>query len=285
MDVDEDAADPFPLRVPLGPGLVLARDDRLGPAEIDDHVAALEALHRTGDQLSELRGVLVVNVVALGLADLLVEHLLGALGRDAPQPFRRAEEPDLVADPGLVGRHGRGLAVGVADDVPALAGELARKETGELLGEELDPGEADFLLGIGGDGGRRGRHLADRDVVRVDSRGRDDFRLRLLLDDPVGCPGRQPAGRRVEARGDLAHLVDLAGRRRDCLFERGDEPVELDVLVSRGGLEGVEHLDRLCRGRSLGRLGSLRGTGCPGPGGGGRGLGRAHRVGFLHSAR
>ncbi len=284
VDVDEDAADPLALRVPLGAGLVLARDDRLGPSEVDDHVAALEALHRAGDELAHLRRVLVVDVVPLGLADLLVEDLLGALGGDAPQPFRRPEEADLVPDrrprrgrPARRRRRGRAR--------PASSGRRARRRGGRGPPREgaRSRGGGSPSPGRARAGG--GRHLADRDVLRVDRRGRGDLRLRLLLDDPVGGPGRQLARRRVEARGDLAHLVDLARRRRDRLLERGDEPVEVDLLVARGGFEGVEHLDRLGRGRSLGRLGGLRGTGRPGPGGGGRGLGRAHRVGFLHAGR
>ena len=96
---DEDAAHALALRVALRARLVLARDRRLRAAEVDDHVAALEPLDRARDELAELREVLVVDVVALGLADLLVEDLLGALGGDAAEALGRAIETDLVAEP------------------------------------------------------------------------------------------------------------------------------------------------------------------------------------------
>ena len=95
---DEDAAHALALRVPLGARLVLARDHGLGPAEVDDHVAPLEPLDRARDELPELREVLVVDVVALGLADLLVKDLLRALGGDAPEALGRTIEADLVAE-------------------------------------------------------------------------------------------------------------------------------------------------------------------------------------------
>src|SRR5262249_34971370 len=72
VDVVEDRADALALPIPLRAGLLVARNDRLGLAEVDDHVAALEALHGPVHELAELREVLVVDVVALGLANLLV---------------------------------------------------------------------------------------------------------------------------------------------------------------------------------------------------------------------
>src|SRR5437660_204656 len=71
VDVDDDRFDAIALRVALGARLLAARDDSLVLAiEIDDHVAALEALHVAVFELAELADEFVVNLLALGLADL-----------------------------------------------------------------------------------------------------------------------------------------------------------------------------------------------------------------------
>ena len=131
VDVVEDRADALPLAVALGARLLVARDDRLGLAEVDDHVAALEALDRAAHQLADLREVLVVDVVALGLADLLVEHLLGRLRRDAAEADRLAVLPDLVAEREVGDFHGRLALAGRPEHAhvslrPLLLDELLR---------------------------------------------------------------------------------------------------------------------------------------------------------------
>src|SRR5207302_2617889 len=78
VDVDDDRFDAIALRVALGARLLAARDDSLGLAiEIDDHVAALEALHVAVFEVAELAVEFVVNHLALGLADLPLQPLLG----------------------------------------------------------------------------------------------------------------------------------------------------------------------------------------------------------------
>ena len=107
----------------------------------------------------------------------------------------------------------------------------------------------------------RGRdRLSERHVVRVDrGRGRRLFRLdRLFGHDPIRGPRRQRPGLRVEPGRHFADLVDLAGGRRDGLLERGDEPLEIDLLVARGRAQGFDDLVGARRGRSLGRLRGLR---------------------------
>ena len=86
MDVNDDGLDAVALRVALGARLLRAGDDPLGLAvEIDDHVAALEALDVAVLQLAHLAGELVVDLLPLRLAHLLIEHLLGRLGSDAAE--------------------------------------------------------------------------------------------------------------------------------------------------------------------------------------------------------
>src|SRR2546425_5076583 len=64
---------------------VLARQQRLEPAGLDDGAAALHALHRAGDQLVAARQEVVQDLLALGVADALQDHLLRSLRADAAE--------------------------------------------------------------------------------------------------------------------------------------------------------------------------------------------------------
>src|SRR3989449_3376762 len=64
---------------------VLARQQRLEPAGLDDGAAALHALHRAGDQLVAPRQEVVQDLLALGVADALQDHLLRSLRADAAE--------------------------------------------------------------------------------------------------------------------------------------------------------------------------------------------------------
>src|SRR5262249_5297721 len=76
---------------PVSQAHVLARDHfvaadyGLGAAEIDDHVAILDALDRAIADLAHAVLVFIELALTLGLADLLDNHLLGVLRRDAPE--------------------------------------------------------------------------------------------------------------------------------------------------------------------------------------------------------
>ena len=71
--------------VGLARHLLAHRQDRLGAADVDDEVAALEAADDAGDELALAVLVLVVDVLALGLADALDDDLLGGLRGDAAE--------------------------------------------------------------------------------------------------------------------------------------------------------------------------------------------------------
>src|SRR5690606_38279116 len=60
-------------------------DDRLAAAKIDDDIAVFHALHCAVDDLADAVLVLLILAVALGLAHLLHNHLLGGLCRDATE--------------------------------------------------------------------------------------------------------------------------------------------------------------------------------------------------------
>jgi hypothetical protein len=70
----------------------------LDAAELDDDVAVLEALHHAADHFADALAVLAVDVLALRLAHLLEDHLLGGLRRDASEILGRPRELDLHVD-------------------------------------------------------------------------------------------------------------------------------------------------------------------------------------------
>src|SRR6185369_42081 len=71
--------------VGLAGHLLAHGQDRLGPAQIDDDVAALEAADDARDELALLVAVLVEDVLALGLAHALQDDLLRGLRGDAAE--------------------------------------------------------------------------------------------------------------------------------------------------------------------------------------------------------
>ena len=84
----------------LGDQLV-ARQQRLDAARFDDQVAALGALHRAGHERFAALEEVVQDLLALGVADLLQDHLLGGLRADAPERLGLERLLDHVAQRGL----------------------------------------------------------------------------------------------------------------------------------------------------------------------------------------
>src|SRR3546814_10166736 len=72
----------------------------LGAAEIDDDMAELDALDDAGDDLAGAVLEFLILPLALGVADLLEDDLLGGLGGDAAELDRRQRIDDEVADLG-----------------------------------------------------------------------------------------------------------------------------------------------------------------------------------------
>src|ERR1043166_8111092 len=61
-------------------------------------MAELDALDDAGDDLADAVLELLILALALGVADLLEDHLLGGLGGDAAELDRRQRIDDIVAD-------------------------------------------------------------------------------------------------------------------------------------------------------------------------------------------
>ncbi len=79
--------------VALGGHLLALGQPRLHPAQIDQGVPAVGLLHDAGHDLADAIRVLLEHDALLGLADALIDHLLGRLGRDPPEVLRS----DLLA--------------------------------------------------------------------------------------------------------------------------------------------------------------------------------------------
>src|SRR4030095_13628535 len=82
----------------LARDLLVAADDALGAAEGDDDVAKFDALDDAGDDFAGAVLELFMLALALGVADLLEDDLLGGLGGDAAELDRGQRIDDKVAD-------------------------------------------------------------------------------------------------------------------------------------------------------------------------------------------
>ena len=80
--------------------LLVAADDALGAAEVDDDMAELDALDDAGDDLAGAVLEFLILALALGVADLLEDDLLGGLGGDPAELDRRQRIDDEVAERG-----------------------------------------------------------------------------------------------------------------------------------------------------------------------------------------
>ena len=97
-DVGDDRAGAVADAKHLARDLLVAADDALGAAEIDDDVAKLDALDDSGDDLSGPLLEFLILPLALGIADLLEDDLLGGLGGDPSELDRRQRIDDIIAD-------------------------------------------------------------------------------------------------------------------------------------------------------------------------------------------
>ena len=168
--------------------------DRLGATEIDQHVAVLDALDLADGDLADAILVLVVLTLALRLAHLLHDHLLGALRRDAAEIDRRQRLQDVVADLRRRIALARILQRDLGGRIADLLGDLQIPIQADVAGLAIDFGDDLVLLAIFA--ARRGLDRLlhrDDDVLDADA---------LLLGDVLGDPDQFQAaepGRRLHA--------------------------------------------------------------------------------------
>ena len=176
--VEEISADPVARPEHLARQQLVAADDRLATTEVDDDVAVLDALDEPVDDAADAVLELVVLAVALGLADLLDDDLLGRLSGDAAEVEGRQRLGDPVAD-----LRGRVLAAGVLEQdlggvVLDLVDDEQKARQPDLTGLRVDLGTDLGLLAVAG---------AGRLLDRVLHRGEDDLAVdHLLTRDGVG---------------------------------------------------------------------------------------------------
>src|SRR2546430_2159151 len=128
-NLEDVGADPVARVVALARDLLPLREDRLGLADLEDHVTLLDPMDDAPEDLPLLARELRVDSLALRVPDLLQDHLLGGLGRDPPELLRWSLllELELVAELGLFVQR---LGFGQADLDPVV---------GHLLDDLLAP--------------------------------------------------------------------------------------------------------------------------------------------------
>src|SRR5690606_38903807 len=149
---------------------LVARQPRLDLARLDDRALAIHALDRARQHGFAAREEVVDDLLALGVADLLQDDLLGRLRADATQVDRLELFLDVVADldvADLLLRLGQDhldvvvLELAVGDDLPA-------PERLRLAGHAVDrDADVDFLLeALLHGGGQRALERSEHDVAR-----------------------------------------------------------------------------------------------------------------------
>jgi len=222
VDVYDDGLDAIALRVALGARLLGTGDRPFGLAvEVDDHVAALKALDVTILQLPHLVGELDVDLLTLGLADLLIEDLFGRLRGDAAEVLGLLGNRDLqlvaLLDLGvdLLGLVRADLRVRVANHVDDFLGDVAQADRAADFDRRIDLAgliQGPLSLGI--------------------------FDLILVLDDFLDHKHLHGARIAVQHRFHrLARLVVLARSGSERVFQRLEDPFDVDGLLVRQGLD------------------------------------------------
>ncbi len=176
--VVDEGADAVAVAEGLARQHLVAAHDRLAAAEIDHDVAVLDPLDDAVDDVADAILVFLILPVALGLAHLLHDHLLGGLRRDATVFERRQRFRDVVAD-----LRGRIALLGVVDRdlgrvVLDLIDDQHQAREPHLAGLRIDLG-ADFGLAAVA----RARRLLDRVLHGGDHDAAVD---RLLASDRIG---------------------------------------------------------------------------------------------------
>ena len=158
--------------------LCVAADDALGAAKVDDDMAELDALDDAGDDLARAVLEFLILALALGVADLLEDDLLGGLGGDAAEFDRRQRIDDEVADRGVLLELLRALQVDLLEIILDLFDHFDDAPQAKVAGDRVELG-ADVVLGaVAGAGG-----ALDRVLHRLDD---DALVDQLLARDRIG---------------------------------------------------------------------------------------------------
>ena len=151
----------------LARDLLVAADDALGAAEVDDDVTELDALDDAGDDLVGAVLELFILALALGIADLLEDHLLGGLGGDSAELDRRQRIDDEVADGGALLELLRALLVDLLEMILGLFDNFENTPQPQVAGFRVQLGANVVLGAVAGAGGALDRvlHRLDDDAL------------------------------------------------------------------------------------------------------------------------
>src|SRR5690606_34742866 len=100
FDLHDQRTDALTHTSRLARDLLVAANDSLGAAEIDDHMAEFNGFDHPGDDFAGAVLEFLKLTLTLGIADFLEDHLLGALRVDTAGIDRRQRIDDEIADCG-----------------------------------------------------------------------------------------------------------------------------------------------------------------------------------------
>ena len=179
----------------LARDLLVAADDSLGASEVDDDVAELDALDDSGDDLSDAVLELFMLALALGVADLLEDHLLGGLRGDPAEFDRGQRVDDEVAHLSVLLELLSALQVDLLEMILGLFDDFEHAPQAEVAGLGIELG-ADVVLGaVAGASGALDRvfHRFNDDALVDQLLARDGVgdrdQLRPVGADGSGCGG------------------------------------------------------------------------------------------------
>jgi hypothetical protein len=178
--------------------LLVAADDALGAAEVDDDVAELDALDDAGDDFARTILEFFILALALRIADLLEDHLLRGLGGDSAELDRRKRIHDEVADACAFLELLRALRVDLLEVVLDLLGHFEDAPQAEIAGIRIELGANVVLGAVAGTG---------RSLDRVLHRFDDDAAVDQLLASDRVCNCEQLGlVRGSDGRGGSGHM-------------------------------------------------------------------------------
>ena len=110
LDLDDQGLHAIAALVMLAGDLLFLGKDGFGPAEVDDPAALVAALNDAAADFAHAVLELFIDEFLFGVAHTLDDHLLGGLGRDAPEVGHLEGEADFVVE-----LHGRIEFAGLFD--------------------------------------------------------------------------------------------------------------------------------------------------------------------------
>src|SRR5690606_25035304 len=126
--------------------LLVAADDALGAAEIDDDVAEFDRFDDAGDDLARAILELFILAFAVGFADLLKDDLLRRLAVDAAKVDRGQRIDDEVADLGVLLQLLAGREIDLLEIILDLLDDLDDAPQAQIAGLGVELG-ANVVLG------------------------------------------------------------------------------------------------------------------------------------------